>query len=258
MGHGTFVWADQSGWNFESTGPNQFLIRASGGVGIGTNDPLNHGLSVESDNPGLTGATIYAENTTTGEGVALWARTNGTRETMRLTQDGTGDIIQGMSSGSLKFQVTNCGQVVAPVVEITGGCDLAEPFPMSDHAAIPEGALVVIDEENPGGLKLSHRSYDTRVAGIVSGAGGLNPGITLSQEDILGGGRNVALSGRVYALADASHGAIKPGDLLTTSDTPGYAMKATDRDRTYGAVIGKAMTGLNEGQGLVLVLVNLQ
>jgi hypothetical protein len=35
-------------------------------------------------------------------------------------------------------------------------------------------------------------------------------------------------------------------------------MKATDRDRRHGAVIGKAMTGLESGEGLVLVLVNLQ
>jgi hypothetical protein len=38
----------------------------------------------------------------------------------------------------------------------------------------------------------------------------------------------------------------------------GYAMKATNRDQAYGAVIGKAMTGLDKGEGLVLVLVNLQ
>jgi hypothetical protein len=68
----------------------------------------------------------------------------------------------------------------------------------------------------------------------------------------------VALSGRVYCLADASHGPIEPGDLLTTSDNPGHAMKATDPDRSHGAVIGKAMTPLAEDQGLILVLVNLQ
>ena len=49
------------------------------------------------------------------------------------------------------------------------------------------------------------------------------------------------------------------GDLLTTSDMPGYAMKVTDYDRANGAIIGKAMTGLPAGdKGLVLVLVSLQ
>ncbi len=36
---GTFVWADSTDANFVSTGPDQFLIRAAGGVGIGTNAP---------------------------------------------------------------------------------------------------------------------------------------------------------------------------------------------------------------------------
>jgi hypothetical protein len=49
-----------------------------------------------------------------------------------------------------------------------------------------------------------------------------------------------------------------PGDLLTTSEPPGHALKASDRERSHGALIGKAMTGLSAGRGLVLVLVNLQ
>jgi trimeric autotransporter adhesin len=39
MHAGAFVWADDNGGSFASTGANQFLIRASGGVGIGTNAP---------------------------------------------------------------------------------------------------------------------------------------------------------------------------------------------------------------------------
>jgi hypothetical protein len=116
----------------------------------------------------------------------------------------------------------------------------------------------VIDESQPGHLKLSEQPYDTRVAGIISGAGGVNSGLTLSQQGVLEGGQNVALSGRVYALADATESPIKPGDLLTTSTNPGHCMKAADRERAYGTVIGKAMTGLAEGCGLVLVLVSLQ
>jgi hypothetical protein len=80
----------------------------------------------------------------------------------------------------------------------------------------------------------------------------------MQQQGLLEGGRNVSLTGRVYVQADASNGAIKPGDLLTTSSTPGHAMKVTDHVRAQGAVLGKAMTGLSEGQGMVLVLVTLQ
>lgn len=36
---GTFVWADSQGLDFNSTAPNQFLIRAAGGVGLNKNNP---------------------------------------------------------------------------------------------------------------------------------------------------------------------------------------------------------------------------
>lgn len=142
-------------------------------------------------------------------------------------------------------------------LRITGGADLAEPFPMSEETVRP-GAVVVIDEKNPGKLRMSTAAYDKKVAGIVSGADGIEPGISMLQAGRLDAGPNVALSGRVYAQANTSAGPIEPGDLLTTSDSPGEAMKATDAIRAQGAVLGKAMTALAEGRGRVLVLVTLQ
>jgi hypothetical protein len=62
----------------------------------------------------------------------------------------------------------------------------------------------------------------------------------------------------VFVRADASNGAIEPGDLLTSSSIPGHAMKVTDHAKAQGAILGKAMTGLSEGKGMVLVLVTLQ
>ena len=97
------------------------------------------------------------------------------------------------------------------------------------------------------------------MAGVVSGAASVEPGMIMSQSGTLADGEfPVALTGRVYCWADASEGAIQPGDMLTTSVIPGYAMKASDPERSHGAVIGKAMTSLEDGRGLVLVLVNLQ
>jgi hypothetical protein len=144
-------------------------------------------------------------------------------------------------------------------ITITGGSDLAEPFNITTaDQPVSAGEVVVIDEANPGQLRLTDQPYDTHVAGVVSGANGIHPGIQMHQEGVLDGGKNVALSGRVYVQADTSNGAIKPGDLLTTSSTPGRAMKVSDHARAQGAILGKAMTGLNEGQGMVLVLVTLQ
>ena len=149
------------------------------------------------------------------------------------------------------------GDATVKTVTITGGSDIAEPFHMSG-GEIPAGSVVVIDEENPGKLKQSDHAYDTRVAGIISGAQGVNPGLALHQAGVLEGGQHVALTGRVYAMADAGDSPIRPGDLLTTSSRPGHAMKASNRELRDGAVIGKAMTGLDSGTGFVLVLVNLQ
>ena len=151
--------------------------------------------------------------------------------------------------------VTGNGSVCS--LTIRGGCDLAEPFPTTEQN-IEKGSVMVIDPDHPGQLKLSTHAYDSRVAGVISGGNGLNPGISLHQEGIMDAGENVALSGRVYVNTDASYGAIAPGDLLTTSDTPGYAMKVTDHAKAQGAILGKAMSSLSEGKGMVLVLVTLQ
>ena len=72
------------------------------------------------------------------------------------------------------------------------------------------------------------------------------------------GRRYVALSGRVYVKADAGFGTIRPGDLMTTSTTPGHAMKVKSREDCQGAILGKAMSKLEDGKGLLLVLVTLQ
>ncbi len=149
------------------------------------------------------------------------------------------------------------GNLFVKVLTITGGADIAEPFQMSQRD-LPKGAVVIIDDEHPGHLKLSTEPYDRRVAGVISGAGGVNPGLSLSQQGVLEGNQQVALTGRVYVQADASSGPIQPGDLLTTSATPGHAMKAADPTRAHCAILGKAMTGLKNGKGLVLVLVALQ
>jgi len=73
-----------------------------------------------------------------------------------------------------------------------------------------------------------------------------------------GKGAPIALSGRVWVRCDAAEKPIAPGDLLTTSATPGLAMRVGDYARAQGAIIGKAMTALPGGEGLVLVLVSLQ
>ena len=90
----------------------------------------------------------------------------------------------------------------------------------------------------------------------MAGANGLGSGVKLGSQ---GFDYDVALAGRVYCNVVASESSIEPGDLLTTSSIPGYAMKASDYDLAKGAILGKAMEPLEKGrQGQILVLVTLQ
>jgi hypothetical protein len=102
------------------------------------------------------------------------------------------------------------------------------------------------------------QSYDRKVAGVVSGAGAFRPGLILDQRNSEIPRTPIALIGKVYCKGDADLEAIAVGDLLTTSATPGHAMKASDPTRAFGAVIGKAMSPLSQGKGLVAVLIALQ
>jgi hypothetical protein len=203
-----------------------------------------------------------------GKGALLLYKPDGITETVRITgslfgtgggyahwADQSGNVtvkIQGDSNGE--------GKITTQVLQITGGADLSEQFEISTSAddLIAPGSIVCIDPKRSGELRVSDRAYDPTVAGIISGAGGVKPGMLMGQRGTPADGQHpVALTGRVYCKVDASHGAIKPGDFITTSPTPGHGMRA-DSARASGTILGKAMTPLGEGRGLVLVLVSLQ
>ncbi|MEM9139544.1 MAG: hypothetical protein AAGB15_06900, partial [Pseudomonadota bacterium] len=160
--------------------------------------------------------------------------------------------------------------------------DVAESFPLADGAEGAPGAVMVIGPD--GALSECTHQYDRRVLGIVSGAGDLEPGLVLGGalarpdlrleddgEDPMEDGSDetgegpegaeerrqaaISLAGTVYCQADARFGAIEPGDLLTTSATPGHAMKAIHPNEATGAILGKALDPLESGQGLIRVLV---
>ena len=139
---------------------------------------------------------------------------------------------------------------------VLSNADCAEDFEVASADGATPGTVMVLSDD--GGVAPSHLPYDRKVAGVVSGAGGLHPGIVLGRQP--DGPRRcpLALVGRVFCRADAGNGPIGLGDMLTTSSTPGHAMKATDPVRAFGAVLGKALGELASGRGLVPVLVALQ
>jgi hypothetical protein len=136
------------------------------------------------------------------------------------------------------------------------GADYAEDFDIVPPGEAEPGTVMVLD--NSGGVRVSDEAYDRRVAGVVSGAGGYRPAVILDRQEAGTNRRPLALMGKVYCRVDASDAPIAIGDLLTTSSTPGHAMKAVNPTRAFGAVIGKALRPLAGGCGLVPILVALQ
>jgi len=233
-------------------------LKTNGHVGIGTIDPLTE-LHVHTADAG-DATTLRLENwgdvyfDLTADNGALDFSSNTHSNVLVLK---SGNVGVGTTSPNEKLHVD--GTAKCSVLKLTGGSDIAEPFDVSGEQRVKPGMVLVIDAENPGKLKISKKAYDRCAAGIISGAGSIEPGMLMSQAGSVADGEYpVALTGRVYCRADAANGAIRPGDLLTTSDTFGHAMKVTDYDKAQGAVIGKALTSLQQGRGLVLVLVALQ
>jgi hypothetical protein len=136
--------------------------------------------------------------------------------------------------------------------------DAAEDFDVADAQDLEPGDVVVAGEDAPHCVERSRRPYDSRVVGVVAGAGDHPPGIILGRDVSRDGRVPIALIGLVWTKTDATAGSIAVGDLLTTSTCPGYAMRVQDPQRAFGAVLGKAMGRLEDGRGLLPVLVALQ
>jgi hypothetical protein len=135
--------------------------------------------------------------------------------------------------------------------------DCAEEFDLEVTSTQPApGTVMVLGSE--GSVCVAHSAYDKRVAGVVAGGGEYRPGIILGRKSTNETRIPIALMGKVFCNVDATFAPVAVGDLLTTSATPGHAMKASDSMRAFGAVIGKALRPLSEGQGLIPVLVALQ
>jgi hypothetical protein len=254
---------------------NVTLATGGGNVGIGTVSPevrlqVENGDDVEPDGGGyLVLGPMFAGNLALDDN-EIMARSNGVPANLYLNNAGGNVVVGGSSGGNLGVGTSSpqarldvSGNVIVRsatsgnvLIELGEGLDYAEGFDVSDTGQIAPGTVLVIDVDNPGKLVVSDSPYDRKVAGIVAGAKGLGSAVRLGagQYDF-----DVALAGRVYCNVDATYGAVQPGDLLTTSPTPGYAMKVTNNEQATGAILGKAMEPLGSNEkGQILVLVTLQ
>ena len=213
--------------------------KSVGGKGVWGVSETNEGVHAETKS--ATVAAIAAFNLNpNGLGAAIFAKKEGT---------------QG-HAGFFEGNVWVSGELGVGKDIILANADCAEDFNTADAPSIEPGTVMVLGDDES--LHRSCHSYDKRVVGVVSGAGNYKPGIVLDKQQAQSNRKPIALLGKVYCKVDASYAPIEVGDMLTTSDTPGHAMRATDLLKAFGAVVGKALRPLREGQGLIPILVALQ
>jgi len=217
-----------------------FIVRGDGRVGIGTTNPaeplhivtddVNQGLRIQTE-----GVSEYIQmHVAPGAGSAYGFLFLGGNTRLR----GNGRTSE--------FD----GKVEMSCLQINGGCDITEPFESSVETIEP-GTVVVMTEN---GVQPSNQAYDNRVVGVVSGANGIQKGMSLRQTELFENGIDIAIAGRVYVKAI---GEVQIGDQLVSSDTPGVAKSEKDIIKFIGKSIGKALSTPDEN-GYVLMLVNLQ
>ena len=195
-----------------------------------------------------------------------------------------GNIIEGYEDQyvehdmnlNLRFKVTWWGDVYADGSYLSPAADLAELLPARD--GLEPGDVLVVGPD--GQLARSNQAYQPTVVGVYSTKPGFVGGVAEdaggnevklrqgaevmvrekgeAKTELTANGKvPLAIAGIVPVKASAENGAITPGALLVASDTPGHCMLA-GKDPPIGTVLGKALEGLDQGTGIILMLVMLQ
>jgi len=207
-------------------------------------------------------AALRVDNSKGGDGMAAYLTNNSGYANAHLQNFGNGEVLVLQSNGGQflravtanwtpKFRLQYDGIGRAANSWQGGGADFAEMLPAAD--GLQAGDVLVIGPD--GTLVLSSESYQTSVAGVYSTQPGFVGGQPVEGEVI--GAIPLAVVGVVPVKVSAENGPIRPGDLLVTSSTPGYAMKAGPNP-PQGTVIGKALEKLDQGTGVIKMLATLQ
>jgi hypothetical protein len=218
------------------------------------------GIGVLTSVLGVDRIVAVVGSTTTTSGIGGLFQSSGPNILMGFGGNFTDPEFRVTGTGSVFADGSyNCG--LSSLCFNTGtGADVAERIDATE--GLEPGDVVEIDPASPGHFHKARTRLSTLVAGIVSTA----PAITLANDDLMdndAGERTdtrplLALVGRVAVKVTAEGGAIEVGDLLTSSATPGYAMRCPDRQSCAGAIVGKALGPLRTGRGRIQVLVTLQ
>jgi hypothetical protein len=196
---------------------------------------------------GSTWALFQAYNRQLSQSVPLWMEAS--KFSFQIGNVGI-DVLNPTEKLDVNGNINVSGNINAKYQDIAEWVETPTP--------LEPGTVVIVDPTEANRVLMSPRAYDTRVAGAISRQPGLALGVK-SGTNVL-----VAQSGRVRIKVDAKYGAIRIGDLLVTSPTPGHAMRSRPMKigdqflHRPGTLLGKALEALPKGKGEILVLLTLQ
>lgn len=211
---------------------NNNSARRAGMYGIYDNNRISHiwsmGSTYQIDNNGETFGNLY--------GMAYKHTNNTTGGTMAgghqivICHDGTPGVALGMEGN-----IWAKGDITGNKVWNAVYNDLAELFKADTNVKLEPHQVVVMNDN--GEVTLTNKPEDGRVIGVYSNTyGHLLGGEERDKIDDHEGYIPIGISGRVKVRVK---GKIAVGDLLTTSDIPGVAIKS--ENKKLGTIFGKAM-----------------
>ncbi len=205
----------------------------------------NYGVYGKTDNPGGGGRGVYGETNSFGGAGGYFVNTNDVPVGP--------NVIVGANATEVVFKVTTAGNVYADGPYSGSGADMAEMV-LPGQPDLEAGDVLVIGPD--GTMIRSSEAYQGAVAGVYSTEPGFVAGQTMDEQE--SERIPLAVVGIVPVKVSAENGSIHPGDLLTSSDTSGHAMRCEGAELCFGRTIGKALEPLDGELGVIKMLAILQ
>ncbi len=248
-GYGVFAHSDND---------DSIFVDGAGANGVRVASAGDHGVYVDS--AGWMGVGVWSASV-----AGMWVHSANQDGILVDTAGWDGVHVTGPVGGSYygagmmgaeDFTVLNTGEVRSKVGFSTPSSGFAQILPITGIVADYEaGDVIVMGDTGEMRVALAEVQSSPTVIGVYANSAGFLGGQSVVTNEAASG-IAVTIMGIVPVKVSAENGSIQPGDLLVTSSTPGHAMRA-DNPKP-GTILGKALEPLDEGTGIILVLLLLQ